>query len=140
MSEESQRVDKWLWYARFRKTRTMAAKLCEARKVRLNGNILSKPSHLVRPGDILTFPQGRQIKVVRIESVAKRRGPASEAATLYKDQSPDFKNSARTDSNWRGTVNAERAPGAGRPTKRDRRQIARLHEEASRSSPRPDDE
>lgn len=118
----SQRVDKWLWYARFRKSRTLAAKICDQGKVRLNGRPISKPHHGVRVGDVLTFPQGRQIKVVRVLALSVRRGPATEAATLYEDLSPDFSKSDVEPSP------AQRAPGAGRPTKRERRELIRLRD------------
>lgn len=125
-SRGSQRVDKWLWHARFRRTRTLAAKLCEDGKVRLNGDILSKPSQPVRTGDTLTFPQGRQIRVIRVIGLASRRGPASKASELYEDLSPDFGKSKQPEA-----AVAEREPGAGRPTKRHRRQIEQLQDRAS---------
>lgn len=124
--QESQRVDKWLWHARFTRTRTLAAKLCEAGKVRLNGGILSKPSQLVRTGDTLTFPQGRQIRVVRVAGLASRRGSASKASELYDDLSPDFGKSKQPEA-----AVAVREPGTGRPTKRHRRQIEQLQDQAS---------
>ena len=87
MSEDSLRLDKWLWYARFFKTRSLASQLCNAGKLRISGDAISKAHHKVKPGDILTFPQGRHIRVVKILSLATRRGPASEAALLYEDLS-----------------------------------------------------
>lgn len=82
------RIDKWLWHARFFKTRSLATRLVAAGHVRLNGDRVTKASALVRPGDGLTFPQGRQIRVVRIEALGHRRGPAPEAAALYTDLDP----------------------------------------------------
>lgn len=118
----TQRIDKWLWYARFFKSRSLASKICEARKVRLNGKVVGKPSHLVKVDDVLTFAQSRGIRVVRIADVGKRRGPASEAATLYEDLAPPEVAPPRTQTEP-GVV---RDSGAGRPTKAERRATDRL--------------
>jgi ribosome-associated heat shock protein Hsp15 len=76
---------------------------------------VSKPAHSVVPGDVLTFPQARRIRVIRILAIGERRGPASEAATLYEDMSPQDERSDVPD--------APRFEGKGRPTKRDRRKL-----------------
>ncbi|MGI9451021.1 MAG: RNA-binding S4 domain-containing protein [Geminicoccaceae bacterium] len=86
---EGLRLDKWLWQARFFKTRTLAAKIAERRKVRINRTLVTKPHYRVRPGDVLTFPQGRDVRVVRILALGDRRGPAPEARTLYEDIEAD---------------------------------------------------
>ncbi|WP_118135357.1 RNA-binding S4 domain-containing protein [Oceanicella sp. SM1341] len=78
------RLDKWLWHARFFKTRSLAAKLAGAGKVRINGARTEKPAATVRPGDVLTFPQGNAVQVVRILALGERRGPAPEARSLYE--------------------------------------------------------
>ena len=78
-----QRLDQWLWRARFFKTRGLATKLCQAGRVRVNRRPVQKAHHLLRVGDILTFPQAGSIRVVRVEALAERRGPAPEAARLY---------------------------------------------------------
>ena len=90
MEPEAQkiRIDKWLWHARFFKTRSLAAKQVGAGHLRLNGSKISKPSQNVAPGDVLTFPQGRQIRVVEVLLIGTRRGPAPEAQTLYLDRTP----------------------------------------------------
>ncbi|WP_299078407.1 RNA-binding S4 domain-containing protein [uncultured Ruegeria sp.] len=107
------RIDKWLWQARFFKTRSLAAKQVSGGHVRLNGNRVLKPAQSVSPGDVLTFPQGRIVRVVYIEALGTRRGPAPEAQMLYTDltkkqdaqpKNPGFE-------------------GKGRPTKKDRRAI-----------------
>ena len=85
MAEAKLRIDKWLWQARFFKTRSLAAKQVSGGHVRLNGNRVLKPAQAVGPGDVLTFPQGRVVRVVRIEKLGDRRGPAPEAQTLYSD-------------------------------------------------------
>lgn len=85
---EKQRIDKWLWQARFFKTRTLAARVVNDGRVRLNGDKVGKASSLVVVGDTLTFPQADRIRVVAILGLALRRGPAAEAQGLYDDQSP----------------------------------------------------
>ena len=82
------RADKWLWHARFFKSRTLAAKLCTGRKVRINRQPIAKASTTVKTGDVLTFPQGNRIRVVKIVALGVRRGPASEAQSLYEDLTP----------------------------------------------------
>lgn len=86
MDGERIRIDKWLWQARFCKSRTLAATFVEGGKVRLNGSRLTKPAHLVGIGDVLTFPQGNAIKVITILAIGTRRGPAPEAQALYREQ------------------------------------------------------
>jgi ribosome-associated heat shock protein Hsp15 len=81
---ERLRLDKWLWCARFFKTRSIAAEACEKGHIRINGFRVEKPGREVRPGDVLTIPQGREVVVVRVLSGAKRRGPSTEARTLYE--------------------------------------------------------
>lgn len=81
----SQRLDKWLWCARFFKSRAIASKLCGEGRLRLDGRVIDKTHALVRVGDVLTFPLGSGIKVVRVLALAARRGPAPEARGLYAD-------------------------------------------------------
>ena len=85
LASEGLRLDKWLWQARFFKTRAFAATLAGRRKIRVNSSVISKPHYRVRPGDVLTFPQGRTVRIVRVVSLGSRRGPASEAQALYED-------------------------------------------------------
>ena len=82
------RLDKWLWHARFFKSRSLAAGAVTHGRMRLNGQIVSKPAPPVRTDDVLTFALGRRIVVVRILAPGTRRGPAPEARTLYEDLSP----------------------------------------------------
>jgi len=110
------RIDKWLWYARFFKTRGISAKLVSSGRVRVNSEPVAKPAYQIRPGDVLTFPQEKDIRVIRIDALGERRGPATEAVTLYTDLSPPEKN--RTD-----VPENPKFEGKGRPTKKDRRQI-----------------
>jgi ribosome-associated heat shock protein Hsp15 len=120
MSEDdARRLDKWLWFARFCKSRTLASKLCAGGKVRIAGEIVHKAHYLVRPGDVLTFPQGSHIRVVRVLQIGARRGPATEARTLYEDLSPPVPPPS---------ADARRDPGTGRPTKIERRALDRLRD------------
>ncbi|MFP5480925.1 MAG: RNA-binding S4 domain-containing protein [Alphaproteobacteria bacterium] len=82
------RLDKWLWQARFFKSRGLAAEVIEAGSVRVNGTRVSRPGRDVTEGDTLTFPQGSRIRVVRITALGYRRGPATEAQGLYLDLDP----------------------------------------------------
>lgn len=85
--QDEARLDKWLWQARFFKSRTLAAELCRSGRVRLNGTHVTKPSATVGPGDILTFPYHQQVRILKIMALATRRGPASEARLLYEELS-----------------------------------------------------
>lgn len=85
---EGQRLDKWLWCARFFKSRAHAAALLADGRLRLSGRRIEKAHATVRPGDVLTFPQGNDIRVVRVLATATRRGPATEARQLYEDLTP----------------------------------------------------
>jgi ribosome-associated heat shock protein Hsp15 len=85
---EAIRLDKWLWQARFVKTRSLAAQLCTSGRLRVGREIVSKPHRLVRIGDILTFPAGGQVRTVRVVALGSRRGPAEEARRLYEDLAP----------------------------------------------------
>jgi ribosome-associated heat shock protein Hsp15 len=79
------RLDKWLWCARFFKSRALASRFCAETGLRLNGTPCAKPHQAVRPGDVLTFALGSNIRVARVRALATRRGPASEARMLYED-------------------------------------------------------
>lgn len=81
------RLDKWLWHARFFKTRGLATRVVAAGKVRLNGRRVKKPAAAVAPGDVLTFVAGARVRVIRVRAAALRRGPAAQARTLYDDLS-----------------------------------------------------
>jgi ribosome-associated heat shock protein Hsp15 len=124
--KETLRLDKWLWFARFFRTRARAAELCDAGKLRLNRVAVRKAHQPVRPGDVLTFPQADTIRVVRVTALAARRGPATEARRLYEDLAPPVAGAGHIAP----PKIAERAPGSGRPTKRERRAIDRLDEES----------
>jgi ribosome-associated heat shock protein Hsp15 len=83
MSERA-RIDKWLWHARFYRSRALAQEAANSGIVRLNGLRVEKAGHGIKLGDVLTLPQGRQIVAVRVLAIGARRGPAKEAQTLYE--------------------------------------------------------
>lgn len=127
---QSQRVDKWLWYARIFKSRSLAAKFVETGKIRVMNadqrSKLTKPSQSIRTGDVLTFPHGDHIRVLEVVAPGKRRGPAPEAQTLYKDLTPP----PPTKEEIQASENAPSRPkGEGRPTKKDRRALDRLQDD-----------
>jgi ribosome-associated heat shock protein Hsp15 len=114
---EKLRLDKWLWHARFFRTRSLAAAQVAGGAVRINGTPTQKRASNVGPGDVLTFAQGDHVRVIQIDAIGQRRGPAPEAQTLYTDLSspePKPKNVAPEYPAYEGK---------GRPTKRDRRQL-----------------
>jgi len=116
-TQETRRLDKWLWYARLFKSRSLATKFCASGKLRVNEVVVRKAHQSLHVGDVLTFPKGPHIRVVRVVELGKRRGPAVEAQTLYDDLDPP-QPCAKID---RPIKPARRDPGAGRPTKRERR-------------------
>lgn len=79
------RLDQWLWFARFVKSRSLAARLCAAGAVAVNGTPARKPNQSVRIGDVVVLPQGGWQRTVRVLALGVRRGPASEARLLYED-------------------------------------------------------
>lgn len=80
-----QRLDKWLWCARFRKLRSACAEWVEQGSIRINRQPTDKPHARLRPGDVLTLPAGDAIRVVRVLALATRRGPAAEANALFEE-------------------------------------------------------
>jgi ribosome-associated heat shock protein Hsp15 len=116
----SVRIDKWLWAARVFKTRSLAAAACQGGKVDVNDDA-AKPAKLVRPGDVVrvTLPLGRR-RIVKVVVPGERRGGAAEARELYEDLTPP------EPPRRRQAPPPFRPMGAGRPTKRERRQLDRL--------------
>jgi len=110
------RVDKWLWHARFFKTRSLASKIVGSGVVRLNSDKISKASVLVQKDDVLTFPQGERIRIIRVAEIGTRRGPAAEARGLYEDLTPPEPEKTATSSH-------PAADRSGRPTKKQRRDL-----------------
>jgi ribosome-associated heat shock protein Hsp15 len=116
---ERQRIDKWLFFARVAKSRSLAAKLVLAGRIRVNREKVEQTSYPVKPGDVLTITLDRKVLVYRILSSGVRRGPATEARTLYEDLTPPAEQAP--------AAPPAREPGAGRPTKKERRAIDRLN-------------
>jgi ribosome-associated heat shock protein Hsp15 len=97
--------------------------------VRVSGTLIQKAHHAVKVGDVLTFPQGHSIRVVRIAALGARRGPANEARLLYEDLAPVVPTAPGAAPPTSDPAVAARDPGAGRPTKADRRALERLRED-----------
>jgi ribosome-associated heat shock protein Hsp15 len=116
------RVDRWLWAARVFKTRSLAAQACDGGKVDVNEQAV-KPAKALRPGDLIrvTLPHGRR-RVLKVSALDDRRGPPAQARTLFEDLTPPEPPRPR----W--AAPPMRAPGAGRPTKRERRQLDHLRD------------
>jgi ribosome-associated heat shock protein Hsp15 len=123
VAESRQRIDKWLFFSRAVKSRSLAARLVVAGRVRINRDKAAQASDLVRAGDVLTITLERRIFVWKVLDTGMRRGPAEEARLLYEDMSPPPvpKGEAVADA-----LPAVREAGSGRPTKKQRRQTARL--------------
>lgn len=121
-SQDAVRIDKWLWAARFYKTRSLAADACEGGKVEVNGH-KAKPHKLVRVSDKLAFTHPSGPKEVTVLALSERRGPASEARLLYEDHS--LPPPPREERPFFASPPL-RIPGFGRPTKRERRETERL--------------
>ena len=117
-----QRIDKWLFFARLRKSRSLAAKSVESGDVSINGVSIRQPSHAVRAGDVVVLSLDRHDMVVKVLQPGERRGPYEEARLLYSDMTPPPP--PREERNLFAQATRER--GAGRPTKRERRETDRL--------------
>ncbi len=114
------RVDKWLWHARFFKSRSLAAKAVSG-GLRVNGERIDKPSRTVGAGDVLTFALGTHVRVVKVLAPGHRRGPAPEARALYEDLTPE--------------AGPETESKGARPTKKDRRAIDAMRQASTDQTP-----
>jgi ribosome-associated heat shock protein Hsp15 len=85
--KSSRRLDQWLWFARFAKSRSVAARLCAAGEVAVNGVAVVKPNHAVKAGDIVEVQQGPWQRTVQVLALGDRRGPAREARALFEEMS-----------------------------------------------------
>lgn len=121
MSDSGVRIDKWLWAARFFKTRGLASEAIKGGKIAINGQRV-KPSRDVKLGDELRIRQGYDEKTVIVRGLSERRGPATEAQQLYEETT-----ASQAEREQRKQLHqmaaAQRPRGQGRPTKRERRQI-----------------
>lgn len=122
--ETGLRLDKWLWAARFHKTRSLASAAAEGGKVRVNGE-RAKPAKIVRPGDMLDIVIGDMHWTLQLRALTSQRGPASAAATLYTETAESLARRQAVLDERRMRRQAG-APASHRPTKRDRRRLDRL--------------
>jgi len=99
MTEASVRIDKWLWFARMAKTRSLAARLCATGAVTVGGAAVTKPHHPVRVGEAVTVVQGRVRRSLVVARLGARRGPPSEARLLYEEPAPPAQ-LLRGDPDW----------------------------------------
>lgn len=120
------RLDKWLWAARFYKTRTLASDAVDGGKVKLNG-VATKPAREVKIGDRLNLHVGDQDWEVVIRGLNEQRRPAPEAQLLYAETPESIERRARI-AELRRLAPTPVAEHKGRPTKRDRRQLSRFRE------------
>lgn len=119
MAESSkQRLDKWLFFARFVKSRTLAGNLAAQGHVRINDRVSTGADNAVHVGDTLTVNHGTRRVLCKVLALGDRRGPASEAQLLYEDLTPA--------QPTRVTDIAQRDAGSGRPVKKDRRAMEKL--------------
>jgi ribosome-associated heat shock protein Hsp15 len=121
---DRQRIDKWLWHARVVRTRAAAAALAASGHVRVNGQRIDAASRAVHVGDVVTVALDRTVRVLKVTAFAERRGAAESARGLMEDLTPPAEPTPA-----RAATAGERLAGAGRPTKRERRAIARFRGE-----------
>jgi ribosome-associated heat shock protein Hsp15 len=117
---DRQRIDKWLWHARVVRTRSAAAALVDSGLVRVNNERVTQTSHPVRPNDVITVALDRSVRILKVTGYAERRGSATDARGLFEDLTPLPTPQAKD------PPSGARDDGAGRPTKRERREIDRL--------------
>nr|VFJ66279.1 MAG: heat shock protein Hsp15 [Candidatus Kentron sp. FW] len=123
-TSDSQRLDKWLWAARFFKTRSLASEAISGGKVQVEDQRV-KPAKLVRAGARIRIRRGPMEWEVILQGISKQRRPAPEAALLYQETSASLA-SRESEAERRRVEKTERARGMGRPTKRDRRRLSEL--------------
>ena len=119
------RIDKWLWAARFFKTRSLAQEAVELGRVRLAGQRL-KPSRDVKPGDRLTVERGEERFEIFVEKISAVRGPAPVAQTLYRETDESWEKRERASEMRKIAMEPASTIAKGRPTKRDARLIRRV--------------
>ena len=127
-STQSQRIDKWLWHARFFKTRSLAQKQVVTGKIRVDREKISSPSRKILIGNVLTITRERDIKIIEVLGIADKRGPYSQAQLLYNDMSPP-KPEKQKQEQTRDSMS--RIQSEGRPTKHQRKQIMAMKRNSS---------
>jgi ribosome-associated heat shock protein Hsp15 len=123
VTDDRQRIDKWLWHARIVRTRSAAAALADSGHVRLNGARVTAASKAVKSGDVVTIALDARVRVLEVTGFALRRGAAEEGRALYQDITPAEPAPAARPGE---APLAHRDAGSGRPTKRERRAIERF--------------
>jgi ribosome-associated heat shock protein Hsp15 len=119
------RIDKWLWAARFFKTRSLASHACELGRITSNGQP-AKPAREVHPGDMLKVKNDSGDFTIQVLGLSERRGPAPVAQALYRETEESRALRARMAEQRKAMPAFESVHGEGRPTKRDRRELNRL--------------
>ena len=119
---EKIRLDTWLWYARFYKSRSLSAKAILSGKLRLNSNKIIKPASKVKTNDVLTINHINMVRIIQVQSLGSRRGPASEAQKLYNDLSGDITDASKIKS----VSEKSKKETNKRPTKKDRRLLDKI--------------
>ena len=119
---EKIRLDTWLWYARFYKSRSLSSKAILSGKLRVNSNKIIKPASKVKINDVLTINHLNVVKIIQVQNLGIRRGPASEAQKLYKDLSGD----STGFSDIKHVSEKSKKDTSKRPTKKDRRILDKI--------------
>ena len=119
---EKIRLDTWLWYARFYKSRSLSSKAILSGKLRVNSDKIIKPASKVKINDVLTINHVNMVRIIQIQSIGARRGPASEAQTLYNDLSADV----TATSKIKDVSEKSKKDTNKRPTKKDRRILDKI--------------
>ena len=118
------RIDKWLWAARFYKTRSLATEEVAKHRVQVNGQDV-KPAREIKPGDLLRLRQGQIERTVRVVALSAVRGPAPQAQALYEETPESLQARSAAAEQRRLAPEPAHSIEQGRPTKRDRRQLGR---------------
>lgn len=121
-ADPSQRIDRWLWHARFARTRSLAQKLVRAGSVRVNRLRVTSPSHRLRCGNVLTIALHGKVRIIKVEDFSEKRGPFSQALLLYSDLSP-IESQQPANRPLSGNDGLQRNP---RPDRKARRDAIRL--------------
>jgi ribosome-associated heat shock protein Hsp15 len=121
VTDDRQRIDKWLWHARVVRARSAAAALAASGHVRVNGARVTAPAKPVKAGDVVTIALDARVRILKVTGFAQRRGDAEAGRALYEDLTP-----LPPVAEERPAPVARREAGSGRPTKQDRRAIARF--------------
>ena len=119
---EKIRLDTWLWYARFYKSRSLSSKAILNGKLRVNSNKIIKPASKVKINDVLTINHINMVRIIQVQSLGSRRGPASEAQKLYYDLSGDITDASKI----KHASEKSKRETNKRPTKKDRRILDKI--------------